>query len=67
MAINTDRIDAVAEKLTCITEKMHLFNGVINSDTSVCNLWLDLYFPLVMEGIQIYGCENERTQQLTDL
>ena len=62
--MNTDEIDTITKKLICITERIHPFNGSIISNTDMCNLWLDLYFPLVMDANQIYGCEIERTQQL---
>lgn len=60
--INTEKIDGAIDQLNCASNAIYQINGKYD----LGDLWFELYFPIVMHTNTIYGCQDEKTQELSD-
>lgn len=59
--INTEKIDGAIDQLNCASNAIYQINGKYD----LGDLWFELYFPIVMHTNTIYGCQDEKTQELS--
>lgn len=60
--INTDKIDAAIQAVQCASDVVH----TVSEKVEIGNVWMSLYFPIVMHTNEFYGCQYWETQELSD-